>query len=167
VCEQCLLKKPVDELGSTGRGKAPALVNGPTAITAIEQASVCFYGQKPPNLIDTASRALCSSTGPAPFRIYTLAGIPMMMKLIDHRVQIDGVRGIDAVFDVKGQKPHDVVPGAFIAIKGGATMTDLSGVPINEVTLEQSLKKPASEDSELRYVLAATDKLCRALQRQL
>ncbi|TDA25606.1 MAG: hypothetical protein DSO00_08510, partial [Archaeoglobi archaeon] len=52
------------------------------------------------------------------FRIYNLAGNPVMVKLVDHRIK--DARGIDAVIEIKGQKPHDMAPGAYIALKGGA-----------------------------------------------
>lgn len=160
-----------DEAGAwvhrPGRGVQPTTVQGPTNVTAVEDASVCFYGQKPENLLQATSSALFRSKGSLPFRIYTLAGIPMMMKLIDHRVKVQGVHGIDAVFDIGGQKPHDVVPGAFIALKAGAKMTDLSGKRIDELVLEKSLLRPAAEESELKYVLAGTEELCEALRRRL
>ena len=88
-------------------------------------------------------------------RIYNLAGMPMMMKMFDSG---DGLRRIDAVFDVCGQQPHDMVAGAYIAAKGGATLFDLHGKPIN---IEQSLLRPAKE--RVRYVLAATRPLAEEL----
>ena len=66
---------------------------------------------------------------------------------------------IDAVFDVHGQWPHDVVPGAYIAQKAGAIFTDLNGEPINWGSV---LKKPASD--KITYILASTDKLSKELQ---
>jgi fructose-1,6-bisphosphatase/inositol monophosphatase family enzyme len=52
-------------------------------------------------------------------RIYNLGGNPMMLKVAE--------RTIDAVFEVVGQHPHDVVPGAYIARQAGAIVKDLQG----------------------------------------
>ena len=68
----------------------------------------------------------------------------------------------DAVLDLEGQKPHDVVPGAFIAMKAGAVMKDSkTRAKLTIEQLEQALLKPASPDHELRYVLSATEELCQ------
>jgi hypothetical protein len=48
----------------------------------------------------------------------------MTVKLVDHEVR--AAKGIDAVFDVRGQNTHDVVPGAFLAMKAKAVMKNLS-----------------------------------------
>ena len=87
-------------------------------------------------------------------RIYDLAGAPMMMKLADHRVRNAG--GVDAVFDVKGQKPHDFVPGAFIAKKAGAIIRYRNGKEISYEDLEDSLR---DFDTRTKYVIACTRKL--------
>jgi fructose-1,6-bisphosphatase/inositol monophosphatase family enzyme len=81
-------------------------------------------------------------------RIYTLAGNPMMVNLIEGRV--------DAVVEGVGQKCHDVVPGFVIALRAGAILRDLSNRPITEAELAQSLRNPQSSFS---YVLACNETL--------
>jgi fructose-1,6-bisphosphatase/inositol monophosphatase family enzyme len=105
-------------------------------------------------------------------RVYNLAGNPMMVRLATKipktESELDVGRNrkpFDAVFDVRGQKPHDVVPGAFIALKAGATMRDLSGQDITEDMLAETLKKPAS--SRISYILSSTSKLNEELRHAL
>lgn len=38
-------------------------------------------------------------------------------------------RTVDAVFELSGQLPHDVIP-AYIAGRAGAVITDLKGEPV-------------------------------------
>lgn len=139
-------------------------VCGPNRSAKMAEASICFYGQKPTNFLavaehdalrETLRRMARKESGP---RIYNLAGNPMMMRLID------GQRRIDAIFDIEGQMPHDVVPGAWIAQKAGAVLCDISG---KRISLGASLLRPAHEDSELRYVLAASKTLAKNLQKVL
>jgi isopentenyl-diphosphate delta-isomerase len=157
----------------------PVEVNHPSGNLNIEDASICFYGQKITNLLSVVK-------GPLPrnllvmqeqrarareqqeelsTRIYNFAGIPMMMRLIDH--QAGEAHCIDVVLDVKGQRPHDVVAGAFIAKRAGASLKALDGRDISDSDLEKSLLKPASDDGKLRYVLAANDTLCLKVIRLL
>ena len=165
-----------------GRGQSIP-VSGPSSVTKLQDASVCFYGQKAASLqsilehrllnhvvqLDKEQKrkqqekkALGKEPGPdeedIAFRIYTLAGIPMMVKLADHRTK--AARNIDVVFDVRGQQPHDVVAGAFIAKKGGAVLKDLNGKIIEYADLEKRLLKPKDKNSALTYVLASTEELC-------
>jgi fructose-1,6-bisphosphatase/inositol monophosphatase family enzyme len=149
-------------------------VAGCSQVEEIEDASVCFYGQKienflslpecfGKNLLSLNRRKVKKANEKIPFRIYNIAGIPMMMKMADHRV--GKAHGIDVVFDLEGQKPHDVVPGAFIAKKAGAVLKDLGDKEITFGQLEDLLLRPAS--TELRYVLAATEKLSSRMIRAL
>ena len=159
------------------RSGSPVTAKGGSSVKRLRDASVCFYGQKAANLLSVSKAKLLShvvslndrrktkNPGVAGFRIYTLSGIPMMMKLIDHRVK--SARGIDAVFDIEGQKPHDVVPGAYIAKKAGATLIDLKGKEISYDQLEDALLRPASDESELRYVLATTKELAKEVRSML
>ena len=64
---------------------------------------------------------------------------------------------VDAVFELKGQKVYDVVPGAFIAKQAGATIVDLSGKSID---LHEALRH---HKSLMTYVLAATKDLADEL----
>jgi fructose-1,6-bisphosphatase/inositol monophosphatase family enzyme len=131
----------------------------------LAEASICFYGQQTDNIADMVGRGLIAhleelSVTAAPnklrTRIYNLAGMPMMMKMLDSG---DGLTRMDAVFDVYGQQPHDMVAGAYIAQAAGAVLSDLDGKPLD---LEDRLLRPASE--KLHYVLAATDSLALELR---
>ncbi len=158
------------------RSQEPVEVKHPSANVNVEDASICFYGQKIANLLSVVRSSLPTnllvlqerrartreqqeeSKNELPTRLYTLAGIPMMMRLIDH--QADEAHCIDVVLDLKGQRPHDVVAGAFIAKRAGASLRTLNGQDISDGDLEASLLKPASDGGKLRYVLAANDTLC-------
>ncbi len=85
------------------------------------------------------------------FRFYDLAGNPMMCRLLTGKVHI--------VFDLEGQAPHDVIPGAYIALKGGAKLSSTTGEEITESQLAEALLRPGI--STMRYVLAANDNLSR------
>lgn len=179
-------------------------VAGPSSNTRLENASVCFYGQKVSNLLSVvpASRdeaavqeSLISYVArlqaerkrrrergklnaepvrvededPA-FRIYNLAGIPLMVKLTDH--QIKNAKNIDVIFDIYGQNPHDVVAGAYLAKKAGATLRQFI-IEEDEVTKEKSVKaedmsyealeealiRPAAPASRLKYMITSTKEL--------
>jgi len=133
----------------------------------LKEASICFYGQKITNfrslvqskLLDYISsvneKQVKKTNEEIGFRIYNLAGNPVMVKLVDHRIK--DARGIDAVIEIKGQKPHDMAPGAYIALKGGAVLKRLDGSKITLEDLENALLKPASQ--KLSYVLASTEEL--------
>jgi hypothetical protein len=92
-------------------------------------------------------------------RIYTLAGIPMIVKLIDHRIK--QAANIDIVFDCNGQRPHDFVAGAYLAKKANAVIKNIdSGNEISYADLERALLLPDNPKTEFRYVIAATEDLC-------
>jgi len=152
---------------------AEELVRGTSHLENIEEASVCFYGQKIGGLLETCGFPIWSDlyererTKNSPksgkpkkdkklrLRIYNLGGMPMMMKMID-KVAENGAC-IDAVVDFIGQKAHDVVPGAFLVRKAGAQVADLNGAAITINRLEELLLKPNTE--RLKYVIACSKKL--------
>jgi fructose-1,6-bisphosphatase/inositol monophosphatase family enzyme len=136
----------------------PRRLAGPSSTRTLSEASVCFYGQKPDHLLSAMTLARAAEKRGDGFRIYNLAGIPMMVKLADHGADRD-YRGIDAVIELLGQKPHDAVPGLYIAIKAGAHALTLDGVHLTPTDLERLLFRPAATESEQRYVLAATQEL--------
>ena len=73
-------------------------------------------------------------------------------------------RGVDAVFELNGQKPYDVVPGLFFALKLGATVLDLSRphpTPIGIEDLEEALLR--RRGVELQYLAAANERLANEL----
>lgn len=142
----------------------------PSNVSDLKNASVCFYGQKAKSFVELAKYPLFDHLANAKtledFRFYTLAGIPMVMNLIDHEVEM--AKNIDAVFDVRGQKPHDVVPGAFLALKAGATVKNLiSGKRMTYEDLENALMRPSSDESKLKYIIASTPQLSNKLSKLL
>ena len=145
-------------------------ISGVSKVKKLQEASICFYGQKAKNFTETAKHIIFnhSTNGnlSGNFRLYTLAGIPMMMNLIDHEIKT--ARNIDAVFDISGQKPHDVVPGAFLALKAEATIKNLiTGENMKLEDLEQSLLRPSASDSKLKYIIASTPELAEELSTLL
>jgi fructose-1,6-bisphosphatase/inositol monophosphatase family enzyme len=152
-----------------GQKRDVPLLNALSQVNCIADASICFYGQQAGNLLWLADlgthrfldhlKNLKEQHNPLQTRIYNLAGMPMMMKMLESG---DGLRRIDAVFDVCGQQPHDMVAGAYIAHTAGAVLSDLNG---NQIELEQSLLRPAHD--KLKYVLAATDPLAKDLRSAL
>jgi fructose-1,6-bisphosphatase/inositol monophosphatase family enzyme len=66
---------------------------------------------------------------------------------------------VDVVFDVTGVKPHDLVPGAHIALKAGAFLGDASGRALSEADLANMLLRP--DDDGPPYVLASSEVLYR------
>jgi hypothetical protein len=150
---------------------SPAIVPvaGPSRVQTIEDSSLAFYGQKLSNCSSVANSRFfdylehledyCSGTQrELKTRIYNLAGNPIAMRLID------GTTRVDAIFDLQGQAPHDIVPGAFIAMKAGASFCDLEGQPID---LSEVLLRPADRNRRIRYVLASTAELSLQLRQCL
>ena len=130
----------------------------------LRDASVCFYGQRPGRLTQFSSsttklgewlRRVSEQAESKKrefdcpkMRIYTLAGNPMMISLIEGRV--------DAIVEISGQKCHDVVPGFMLALRAGAVLRDLSNKSITEEQITQAILSPASKFS---YVLASSETL--------
>lgn len=147
------------------RGKGDTKVlRGPSDIRSLDVASIAFYGQKVLNFLSVTTnerflsglKKLYEEKGRTlRTRIYNLAGNPMMMRLID------GNPKIDAVFDLEGQAPHDVVPGAYIAQKAKAVFCDLQGKPID---LDKALLRPADPSSRISYIVASTEELSKELR---
>lgn len=144
-------------------------VDGTSAVDDLRAARIAYYGQKPKNFASLATNqgfiakleALASVD--MGFRVYNFAGNPMMVKLCNRPKTLIGktiTNDIDAVFDILGQQLHDVVPGAFIAMKGGAHLTDLEGKAISYEALGEALHNPKNC---LSYILSATPELGAAL----
>lgn len=137
----------------------------------LKDASVCMYVQKSSNLLKLLSLGLHkpfmtwlekitkieqkhrnkSSSDTVGFRFYNLAGNPMMVKVAEGAV--------DLVIELNGQAPHDVVPGAFIAIKTGAVFGTVTGCKFPLKALSETLLHPS--DSRLKYILAASGLLLK------
>lgn len=132
-----------------GRGERE--VNGPSEVRRVKDAAICFYGQKRDHFLSITAkrrkfRSFLKQQKDVKFRIYNLGGNPMMALVAD------GL--IDAVLGLKGQAPHDVAPGAFIAQEAGAVFLNDIG---ERVEIEELLLRPARE--EVRYIIAATREL--------
>jgi hypothetical protein len=157
-------------------------VGGKSSVTRLENASICFYGQKPASLMAMARTELFAYLAEKESdrklkrkeaeesdsvlvdknkenRIYTLSGIPMMMKLIDRQVPI--AANIDAVIQLDGQHPHDAVPGLYIARHGDAFILNLkTEKEMTDEELEQGLTRPGHDDEKMTYIVASTPELC-------
>jgi len=140
------------------RWELTAPLRGPAQDRKLKDASLCVYGQKSSalqslflwnekeklaNWLKTIE-AQKGTMEEARFRFYNLAGNPMMVRLAD------GV--VDVVLDLNGQHPHDVVPGAFIALLSGAVLTKPNGEELSVRDLAESLCLPAR--SKIKYVLS-------------
>jgi fructose-1,6-bisphosphatase/inositol monophosphatase family enzyme len=130
----------------------------------IKEASICFYGQKPKNILNLLEnerfvnflkilREESAEKKAVPFRIYNLGGNPMMVKLAEGFV--------DAVIELVGQDLYDVLPGAFIAQKAGAFFGDLRGNRIDDDYLKKLLSEPGTPT--ISYLLTASESLYREL----
>jgi hypothetical protein len=86
----------------------------------------------------------------------------MPVRMCDH--QVKRARGVDAVLELNGQQPYDVVPGLFFALKRGATVLDLSSphpTPIGIADLEEPLLR--ARGVQLQYLAAANERLAKEL----
>ncbi|MBI3327308.1 MAG: hypothetical protein HYZ81_11480 [Nitrospinae bacterium] len=158
----------------TDTAESPAVpLRIPQRTTLLQNASICMYGQKSGNLLElislqkrehfvnwlstisTIERTYRESgaTEAVGFRFYNLAGNPMMVKLAE------GI--VDVVFELKGQHPHDMAPGAFIATKAGAILAKATGEPLDLPGISEALRRPS--DSQLSYVLAANSNLLQEI----
>ena len=162
-------------LSETRLNLAASQLKGPRAHCALDNASICTYGQKhfAVSRLSEVCRALGekwlgelqardkelrnSASGEIGFRLYNFAGNPMMARLAD------GI--VDAVIELGGQMPHDVVPGAFIALRAGASLRDIHDREITVHYLGESLLDPAG--NRLKYVLAANPALQEEIQAHL
>ena len=135
-------------------GTEVANIHVDRTVTNISNAKLCYYGQKWGHML-VPDRAFCDAMGDLG-RVYNLGGNPMMAKLAEGRVH--------AVFDVIGQNAHDVVPGAYIALKAGAAMSTPRNEPIDENYLFEKLLEPSKK---INYVLAASEDLRKELCQKL
>lgn len=136
-------------------GQPSGPLNG--ASLSADSVSISFYGQKIDHFLTGLSAGLTSAireaSGPS-FRIYNLGGIPMMLRVANGTV--------GAVFHRIGAKPHDFVPGAYIALKAGAYLGDMDGNRITEHDLAKMLLTP--KKSGPPYILAGTETLYTQLR---
>ncbi len=139
-------------------------VAGCSLVTSLNDASICFYGQKGKRLVSESYQKLFQHIkNLEKLRIYTLAGMPMIVKLIDKIVK--NASGIDAVFDFVGQNPHDVVPGAYLAMKAGATVRNLNdNEEMTFKALEKILMTPFNKEVKMKYITASTPELAKEIE---
>jgi fructose-1,6-bisphosphatase/inositol monophosphatase family enzyme len=114
-------------------------------VISLCDAAICYYGQKPKNLLEmakhkgfltkmeefkirmsdeknAAGKTVKKKEG-LDIRIYNLAGNPMIVKIPSGAV--------DAVFSIRGAHVYDVMPAAYIAVKAGAFFSDPTGKPVD------------------------------------
>jgi fructose-1,6-bisphosphatase/inositol monophosphatase family enzyme len=150
-------------LPQTGTTPIVQKVTMPQRDVTLRDASIAFYGQKPVSLLSWFDKVvlterlrqiaqdaeLAKKMPDSPkLRIYNLAGNPMMISLIEGKV--------DAVVETRGQHCHDVVPGFTIALRAGAVLQDLKGNDISEADLADKLSDP---EHRFRYVLSCNRRL--------
>lgn len=134
----------------------------PTAQRNLAEAGIFSYGQKLKNfrpLSDFLLNDVVAATieQAKDLRIYNLAGNPALCRMVEGKV--------DLVFDLAGQAAHDVLPGAFIALKAGAVMFLLNDFPshpprrIYSDDLVEFAVRPCSQDTRLKYVVASNESL--------
>jgi len=151
---------------SGGWNRIPVRV--PNGTTALANATVCLYAQRCSHL-RTVLAALNSSrlatwltevtkadgelqTAGTPgigFRLLNLGGNPMLVRLSDG--------GTDVVIEVVGADANDWVPGAYIALKSGAYVGDLTGGRIDEAALSRALLGLGRDRTS--YIAAANEEL--------
>lgn len=135
---------------------------------ALKDAAIAFYGQKPAKLLSftTAKPKVArwltrmsnemnktkNQQGCPKMRIYNLAGIPLMINVVEGY--------LDAVIEITGQRCHDVVPGFVVALRAGAILRDLANKNITEQEIAARLQDPSHKFS---YVLACNEKLASDL----
>lgn len=124
-----------------------------TTLDSAVQIAICYYGQKhshfatlPAELLEWAQNNAARDR----LRFYNLGGNPMMCRLANGE-------NVHAVFEHVGQFPHDAVPGAYIAMKAGAILAELSGQIFDADALASYLMMPSG--ARIRYALAGTEEL--------
>ncbi len=125
---------------------------GPSTVTTLDQAAISFYGQKKEYLHANGALAVRLD----PFLIWPGGGNPAIVRLVDRRT-------VDAVYELRGQWPHDVVPALAIAEACGVTLMTLQGEPLD---LYRALCRPGHPQSRLCYIAASTPELAAAIAHE-
>lgn len=148
----------------------PMPLKGPAKERDLKHAGVCLYGQKAASFLELLAinrrekfiewlKEIAKSD--EAFRFYNLAGNPMMVRLAEGTV--------DVVFDLKGQAPHDVVPGAFIAMKSEAVLgkiTEEGQIIKDEFSLSDlAVKLLQPGDSKICYALTANRNILKEMSQ--
>ncbi|HUK30554.1 MAG TPA: hypothetical protein VLV89_05525 [Candidatus Acidoferrum sp.] len=127
----------------------------------LDQIAICFDGQRSSQFTSLPyafSAWLTNNPARNRIRIYNLAGNSMMARLANGE-------NVHAIFSHAGELPHDLAPGAYIALKAGAHLLDFDVNKITADDLAIGLLKPSRE--RLRYVLAGTEELAQELAHAL
>ncbi len=144
-------------------------LGGCSDVTDLKDARIACYGQKAKNLYALATNERLATflktiagDDSARFRLFNFAGNNMIVRMAD-RPKAGSVivgEGVDVVFEPFGQRPHDFVPGMFLALKTGAYACELDGEPIDEKRLAAMMNEP---DRRVTYVIAGSKVLCDAV----
>jgi fructose-1,6-bisphosphatase/inositol monophosphatase family enzyme len=135
----------------------------PDKAVSLSDAAICYYGQKPKSFLsvsenlkfmsrmnDFKNRMSASRGGKKEelnVRLYNFGGNPMIVKVPSEAV--------DVVFSLNKTELHDLMPGAYIAVKAGAVLCDLAGRPID---IMEALLNPREG---LRYILSGSSSLAK------
>jgi hypothetical protein len=140
-------------LDTEGAKASPKRTSAPNRLA---DAIICSYGQKPASLNELMGTGFFDRWNAQPNalgRFHTLAGMPMVPRMVAPAI---GTKPVDVIIEVAGQAAHDMAPGAYIALKGGATILHLDGAPFRIEEIEQAALHPANEQYRMRYVMAAS-----------
>ncbi len=134
----------------------------------LSENTIAWYGQKLKTLFsltdhkklsaklreiaETEARAKKDQHQNEKFRILNIAGNPMFIKMIDNHCSVG------AVIELRGQLPHDVIPGAYLAQKAGAFLTDLNG---KKIKWSKYLKN--AMEMRMTYILSNSTKTHKEL----
>jgi len=158
-------KVMVAEWDTSGRKQFQyTTVTGPDEkAKSLSGSALAYYGQKGNHLLSFVDRKIFVSRlkTDKSIRIYNLAGIPVIVKLIDAHEK----SRIHAVFELKGQKMHDFLPGAYLAKKAGAWLYDLDSQ--SELSLENLVELVLDPTRRIRYVLACNSEVGSELVQYL
>ena len=105
-----------------------------------------WYGQKVKNFLSVIKHKKFLKfikKAKKDFRILNISGNPIMLQMVDNEVPVN------VIVELCGQHPHDMIPGAYLATKAGAILTDLKG---NKIKFEDYLSKPQVD--KIKYILA-------------
>lgn len=119
----------------------------------LREAYICWVGQRLSRFEQFAKCAgLLGSLDGDLARLFNLGGNPMLLRVADG--------GMDVVLELVGQKPHDAIPGIYIALKAGAVafnLDDGNEIGIGSDLIKSALKRP--KDRGIRYIVAAQKEL--------
>ncbi len=136
------------------------------SVVKLEEASVCFYGQKPKSFLSLARhvgfleqmdafKARMDADEELRIRLYNLGGNPMMVRIPSRK---DNPGAVNVVFNLSGSQIYDVMPGAYIAVRSGAVFRD----PLTNKEIDP-LVPLLSPKERVRYILSGSRSLADEL----